>query len=397
MKSCKFLRRLYVAVVASGCLFAACSDGGDEPALRIPFRVSETLVEADAAGKTHKIFVEAEEEWRFEGMTTWCRVDRERGIGTDSVTVTVDELLFRDGRSCELTVQETGGASHKIVVKQNGALQDYVYRLPVVFHVLYQDAGNINQNIHENYLKEILPYCSELYRKGHNGLDMGVEFYMAEAGPDGKPLEEPGIDRVQWAKTGVSAYDFIQSTASEDLALLWNPNEYVNIVVFPFLENTGMTGISTMPYTVSENALKGLVAGDMYFNRPPGKMCCVALNTQYAIRPNAKQIVAHELGHFLGLFHVFSNTDVLQTDYCADTPNYNRKAYMEECQKIIASEGQESERLYERKGDGGVTFISRNVMDYDYTYQDEFTADQYQRIRHVLENSPLIPGVKKNR
>ncbi|MDE6451752.1 MAG: hypothetical protein K2L23_05595, partial [Odoribacter sp.] len=42
-------------------------------------------------------------------------------------------------------------------------------------------------------------------------------------------------------------------------------------------------------------------------------------------------------------------------------------------------------------------FISRNVMDYDYTYQDEFTEDQYKRIRHVLENSPLIPGIKRSR
>lgn len=35
-------------------------------------------------------------------------------------------------------------------------------------------------------------------------------------------------------------------------------------------------------------------------------------------------------------------------------------------------------------------------MDYEYTYQDEFTEEQYKRIRHVLENSPLIPGIKKN-
>ncbi|MDE5612010.1 MAG: zinc-dependent metalloproteinase lipoprotein [Odoribacter sp.] len=397
MKSYKFLRQLCGVLLTCSCLFVACSEEGDEPALRIPFRVSETLVETDAIGDTHKIFVEAEEEWRFEGMTAWCRVDKERGTGSDSVTVTVDELVFRDGRSCELTVLETGGESRKIVVKQNGALQDYVYRLPVVFHVLYQDADDINQNIHENFLKDILPYCSELFRQGHNGLDMGVEFYMATTGPDGKLLEEPGIDRMQWAKSGVSARDFIRSTAAEDLALLWNPNEYVNIVVFPFLENTGLSGISTMPYTVAENGLKGLVAGDMYFNRPPGKMCCVVLNTQYAIRPKAKQVVAHELGHFLGLFHVFSETNVLETDYCADTPNYNREAYMKESQAIIASEGLDSERLYERKGDGGVTFVARNVMDYDYTYHDEFTADQYQRIRHVLENSPLIPGIKKNR
>jgi len=397
MRNCKFLWRLWFGLAAGSCLPWACSSGDDGPEPRVPLQVSETRIEADAAGRVCRVFVDAAGEWKFEGMTDWCRVDKERGSLSDSVTVTVDEQVFRDERGCELVVSETGGVQHRIVVRQNGALRDYVYRLPVVFHVLYGDAGDINQNIHANYLKDILPYCSGLYRKGHNGLDMGVEFYMAPAAPDGKRLEEPGIHRVQWKKSGVSAYDFIQSTATEDLAVLWDPNEYVNIVVFPFAETNGMTGISTMPYTVSENGLKGLVAGDVYFDRPVSKMCCVALNTQYAIRPAAGKIVAHELGHYLGLFHVFSNADELQTDYCADTPNYNRKAYMEECMRIIAAEGNESERLFERKGDGGVTFVSRNVMDYEYTYEDEFTADQYKRIRHVLENSPLIPGIKKPR
>lgn len=399
MKNCKFLWQWWHVLAAGCCLLWACSDDSkDKPEPRLPMRVSETLIEADAAGLVCKVFVESAGAWSVEGITEWCRVDKERGNLADSLTVTIDEQVFREHRDCELVVQETGGEPCRITVKQTGALHDYVYRLPVVFHILNQEAGDINQNIHSNYLKDILPYCSRLYRQGHNGLDMGVEFYMATVAPDGKAMDEPGIHRVQWAKTDVSAYDFIQSTAADDLALLWNPNEYVNIVVFPFKEsNIGMTGISTMPYTISENGLKGLVAGERYFDHPVGKMCCVALNTQYAIRPNAKQIVAHELGHYLGLFHVFSNTDELQTDYCADTPNYNRKAYMDECRQIIATEGTESERLFERKGDGGVTFISRNVMDYEYTYQDEFTADQYKRIRHVLENSPLIPGIKKSR
>ena len=33
-------------------------------------------------------------------------------------------------------------------------------------------------------------------------------------------------------------------------------------------------------------------------------------------------------------------------------------------------------------------------MDYDYSLMDQFTTDQYLRVRHVLENSPLIPGPK---
>ena len=33
-------------------------------------------------------------------------------------------------------------------------------------------------------------------------------------------------------------------------------------------------------------------------------------------------------------------------------------------------------------------------MDYDYSYLELFTPDQFLRVRHVLENSPLLPGPK---
>ena len=43
--------------------------------------------------------------------------------------------------------------------------------------------------------------------------------------------------------------------------------------------------------------------------------------------------LAHELGHYLGLFHVFAedrNNGVIDScvdsDYCQDTPSYNKKA-----------------------------------------------------------------------
>ena len=42
----------------------------------------------------------------------------------------------------------------------------------------------------------------------------------------------------------------------------------------------------------------------------------------------------------------------------------------------------------------GVSFEARNIMDYFWTLADEFTADQRARMRHVLENSPIIPGPK---
>lgn len=41
------------------------------------------------------------------------------------------------------------------------------------------------------------------------------------------------------------------------------------------------------------------------------------------------------------------------------------------------------------------TFTSHNIMDYAFSYSDQFSNDQRNRIRHVLTYSPLIPGPKK--
>lgn len=398
MKHCNFLYGLWLGVMAVALGLNSCSEDSQEDAVQPDvFTLSESVVTVEASGETCKIVVQVSGGWTITGGCDWCEVDKSRGVNTDTLTIVVAENFFREERNCEWIVKAGNGTEKTIQVKQKEALKDYVYRLPVIFHVLYQDAENINQNIHKNYIESLLPVCNRLYRQGHNDLDLGVEFFMATHDPAGKLLEEPGIERVHWSKGNVSVYDFIRSSEPEDVELLWDPDKYVNIVIFPFRESSGLVAISTMPFTVSVSPLKGLRAGDIYFERPLNEVYCVAFNTQYAIRPGAGVTLAHELGHYLGLFHVFSEGNELETDYCADTPNYNRSAYMEEVRRIVASEGAESPRLFERKDDAGDVFISRNIMDYEYTYQDEFTPDQYKRIRHVLENSPLIPGIKKTR
>lgn len=55
------------------------------------------------------------------------------------------------------------------------------------------------------------------------------------------------------------------------------------------------------------------------------------------------------------------------------------------------------ESLFERTTCQNEPFISHNIMDYAYSYLDEFTADQRLRVRHVLDYSPMIPGPKQTR
>lgn len=396
MKTYKNSRLLWFWGVVCCGILNACSGGKEDAPQPTPaLVVSESVLQPLAEGQTHRVIIQFDGEWTIGGETDWCKPNKKRGSHTDTVLITVAENIFREARTCELTVKPQTGEQSHIQVKQEGARKDHLYRLPVVFHVLYENEQDINQNINGAFFESLLPDCNLAYRQGHNGLDLGVEFYMATHDPEGRQLAEPGIHRVPWRASSMSCYEFIQSSDAGDVALIWKPSEYVNVVVFRFTEGSGLSAISTMPFTVSWDPLSGLRNGDAYFGRAFGEVYCIAFNTQYIIRPQAGKTLAHELGHYLGLFHVFSDADELQTDYCGDTPNYNRAAYMQEAQRIIAAEGPDSPRLYERTGDKGEVFVSRNMMDYEYTYQDEFTPDQYKRVRHVLENSPLIPGPKK--
>ena len=57
-------------------------------------------------------------------------------------------------------------------------------------------------------------------------------------------------------------------------------------------------------------------------------------NNEYYYTTDVYNTLAHELGHYLGLHHAFSedgdNTDLCEdTDYCTDTPTYNITKYTE--------------------------------------------------------------------
>jgi hypothetical protein len=44
--------------------------------------------------------------------------------------------------------------------------------------------------------------------------------------------------------------------------------------------------------------------------------------------------------------------------------------------------------------DDGSTYTSDNIMDYAYCYSDKLSQQQKERIRHVLNYCPTLPGPK---
>lgn len=288
--------------------------------------------------------------------------------------------------------------------------ETFHYELPVIFHVLYKDKNNSNQYVSKERLAEVLAAVNKLYKNA----DMNLEFTLATKDPNGNTLAEPGVERIPWTgEYPIDCENFMTDNKRTYTNLLWDPNLYINVMLYNFEPeaNSGMItlGISHLPYTTSASQLDGLTSTSPILKLENLQYAyCLSINSLFTdIRYQSTTFsystvdvtvtLAHELGHYLGLFHAFSEdskTGLLDeckdTDYCKDTPSYNRVRY----DALYDNNASFSDLVKRESCDSG-EFVSHNVMDYSISHSDQFTPDQRTRIRNVLSYSPLIPGPKK--
>ena len=264
---------------------------------------------------------------------------------------------------------------------------------------------------------------NRLYKKSVQSADMNLTFTLATASPDGEKTDQPGVEYISWPGSypiDCDAFmnDDINETAGKGyVRYVWDPNRYINIMVYNFANepgsNTTTLGISHLPFTTKgANSLAGL--SEINVSRLELKNLsfpyCVSINSRFINEESTATTykpaditvtLAHELGHYLGLHHVFSETErgnsCEDTDYCTDTPTYNKEAYDMNYAYIAANEPENFTfaNLVNRENClTGESFVSHNIMDYAISHSDQFTPEQRARIRHVLLYSPLIPGPK---
>ena len=317
--------------------------------------------------------------------------------------------------------------------------------IPVVFHVLYEDASDPIQSPSEELFKQRIDQLNRFYAAtlftlsdipGVPSRDVDIKFTLANRDPEGNLLTEPGNHRVKYSKSSnMSAESFLYSSSStiENKPIFWNPNRYVNIWLFSFLnapgsekDESGVTGISFLPYCTTTHPLVKLSGsnkeepGENYYTTLPDYMHVMALSNMY-FTPTAyidpfdqKSLLddeglftlCHEMGHYLGLLHAFYepregeeslgcvNPDNASDDGCSDTPKYNRMSYMELVDMFLNGAPLEElpyNLLKREPCDGSELYISTNVMDYYYGFRTEITLEQKKRIDHVINYSPLMP------
>jgi len=182
------------------------------------------------------------------------------------------------------------------------------YELPVVVHVIHNGGS---ENISDAEVQMGIAnlndaFANQGYYNQGIGYNTQISFCLATRDPNGSFTT--GINHVQSNLT-------IMNQSSDDLALKnlirWDPNNYINIWVVKeicSIVSCGTLGYAYFPSSHGTNQ-DGIVIEAPYVG---------------ATEANSS-VLAHELGHYLGLYHTFqggcSNNDCLyEGDRVCDTP-----------------------------------------------------------------------------
>lgn len=197
-----------------------------------------------------------------------------------------------------------------------------VVTIPTVFHVVYKNSA---QNIPTSQIESQIQVLNEDYRKANSNFsttraifdtiaaDVEIQFCLASKDPQGNPTS--GITRTQ-APSNASfdplfGFDNVKSSSTGGVDP-WPTNEYLNIWVcdMSILNQTFVLGYAQFP---GDNpATDGVVLQYQHVGRT---------NDPQAAPANLGRTATHEIGHWLGLRHIWGDGPCDSTDYVADTPN----------------------------------------------------------------------------
>jgi hypothetical protein len=261
--------------------------------------------------------------------------------------------------------------------------------IPVVVHVIHNgDAYGTSENITDEQVQSQITVMNQDYRRmtgtpGFNsntaGADTQIEFVLAKVDPNGNPTN--GIDRINLCQASWST-EAIDATVKP--TTIWDPTLYMNMWSVNFSDaqllgyaqfpESTLGGMSTAAQSATTD---GVVAGYGFFGSS-------SLATGNFAAPYDKgRTMTHEVGHFLGLRHIWGDNSTCPAtntntnkDYCADTPaasaaNFGCPTGTDSCTSNPGSD------------------MIANYMDYtDDTCMNIFTNDQKTRINTVMNNSP---------
>ena len=252
---------------------------------------------------------------------------------------------------------------------------EQIFTLPVVVHVIY---SNPLENISDAQVMSQIEVLNQDYRRQNpdrdrtprqfedDAADTGIEFCMATVDPNGNPTD--GIHRVSFSGSPFTE-GYINSVIKP--STIWDPGRYFNIWVCYIAD--GILGFAQFP---DPGSIGGIPAGTTGASTDGVVINYRAFGTTGTVSHpfNHGRTATHEIGHWLGLRHVWGDGGCGIDDYCDDTPITADPHYNCPTSSI---------------GCNGAAAMASNYMDYtDDACMNLFTRDQRARMRRVVESSP---------
>ncbi len=254
-------------------------------------------------------------------------------------------------------------------LEQSGRMEAAVITIPVIVHVVHNgESVGAGANISGAQITAQLNTLNDDFRNrnipsGDNWAsrraDIEIEFCTAIINPNGQPMTEKGIERLNGGRANWDR-DAMENYKAQTI---WNPDKYYNIWVFN-IASTGssqLLGYAQFPFN---STLSGL--GD---SRPSANTDGVIVASQAF--GGGRRTLTHETGHWLGLRHIWGDANC-GNDYCDDTPP--------------AAEANTGCPTGKQSCGAGNTNMVENYMDYTSDgCMNIFTRDQKTRMRTVME------------
>lgn len=266
-----------------------------------------------------------------------------------------------------------------------------VKMIPIVVHVIHNgDPVGVNENISLERIQTQIAVLNEDYSQAVGtraentweipvAVNTGIQFCLAKINLDGQSFD--GVDRVPLNTDVYRTRDAVEQAKA---ITQWDPEQYFNIWTFNWegLSQGTLLGYAQFP---SNSTLPGLSPGEPSTDgvavdyRAIGsreKMTGPIPNGTLYSFAELGRTATHEIGHSLGLRHIWGDGDCSATDYCNDTPPQNGETtgcpnnYISTCTTSTNDMWQ-------------------NFMDYtNDACMSVFTRDQTTRMETVLANSP---------
>lgn len=279
--------------------------------------------------------------------------------------------------------------ARRLAAKASG-LMPPPYVIPVVVHVVHNgDALGTGENITDAQVQSQIQVFNEDFGKlagtpgDGAGVDTGISFCFAQVDPDGNPTNGITHDNL-----GQASWDSMADIdANLKPATIWDPTKYLNLWTCrfgggmastlgyaQFPTGSGQPGMPTGGCDAAEASSDGVISAYSTFGSRTIYPSGIYAGTQY----DKGRTMTHEVGHMLGLRHLWGDGDCTVDDFCADTPN---------CDGAYFGAGPAPTQC-------GNTRQIENYMDYsDDVAMNIFTQDQADRMIATLENADRRVGL----